>query len=100
MNRLPIPPWIILLLLAGASILPVAVCLVLVLSALLSAMGDATGAQVLVYVSWALGGFWGICLTTLVFALALRTLFASEDWNDSPQEGRLRRPGDPDAGAP
>ncbi len=100
MNHPPIPPWIILLLLAGASILPVAVCLVLVLSALLGAMGDANGAQVLVYVGWAIGGLWGVCLTALVFALALRTLFGPEDRQDSPHEGRLRRPDDPDSKSP
>ena len=100
MNHPTIPSWIILLLLAGASILPVAVCVVLVLSALLGAMGDAAGAQVLVYVGWAAGGLWGVCLTALVFVLALRALFGSGDRNESPHEGRLRRPGDPDAGAP
>lgn len=78
MSHQSIPRWTVLLLLAGSSILPVTVCVVLALSALLGAMGDGTGAQVLVYVGWAMGGLWCVCLTALLFVLALRALLEPE----------------------
>jgi len=69
---------ILLFLLGGAAILPASACGVLVLSALLRAMGDSTGAQVLVYASWGIGVLWCISLIALVFLLAIRVLVEAE----------------------
>ncbi len=69
---------ILLFLLGGAAILPASACVVLVLSALLRAMGDSTGAQVLVYASWGIGVLWCISLIALVFLLAIRVLVEAE----------------------
>ncbi len=86
MNLGPIPRGIVFLLLAGALVLPIAVCVVLVLSALLGAMGDATGAQVLVYVSWALGAVWFASLIVLVIVLAVQSLVTQESPPPPPDE--------------
>ncbi|MDZ7617380.1 MAG: hypothetical protein U1E05_10265 [Patescibacteria group bacterium] len=90
------PRWIILLLLAGASILPATACVVLLLSALLGAMGDAAGAHVLVYVGWAVGVLWCVSLVSLVFALAVRALLAPEDGLERSSAERSRGQKEPD----
>ncbi len=85
----PIPRGITLLLLAGALVLPVAICVVLVLSALLGAMGDAMGAAVLTYVSWAIGALWCTSLVALVLVLAIQSLCQREQphlLHDDPED--------------
>jgi len=57
-----------------AVLLPVAVCVLLALGALLGAMGDAAGSRVVGYVAWAAGAVWLIDLAGLVVLLALRAL--------------------------
>ncbi len=79
MNPGPIPRGIVLFLLGGALVLPVTVCVVLVLSALLGAMGDAVGAQVLVYTSWAVGALWCVSLIALLLVLAVQSLCQRDD---------------------
>lgn len=74
MSQAPIPRGLLFLLLAGTLVLPMAVCVVLLLSALLGAMGDAAGAQVLVYIGWAIGAIWSISVIGLIVALAIQSL--------------------------
>lgn len=97
MSHRSVPRMIILLLLAGVSILPATICVVLVLAALLGAMGDGAGAQVLVYVGWAIGVMWCVSLIGLVLALALQTLLEPEA-PEQPPAGRKKEPlEEPDA---
>ena len=95
MSYRSIPRWIILSLLGGATILPVMACVVLVLSALLGAMGDATGARVLVYVGWAVGVLWCVSLIALVFVLALHALFEPEDRSERLSDEKRNWPDEP-----
>ncbi len=97
MNHPLIPRWIILLLLAAAAVLPVAVCVVLALATLLGAMGDALGAQVLVYTSWAIGTLWCVGMVTLLLALAVRSLGESGNRREPPRETPYEGLEEPDA---
>ncbi|MFZ1934668.1 MAG: hypothetical protein WCB27_15300 [Thermoguttaceae bacterium] len=74
MNRLMIPDRIVLLLIAVAVLLPVALCVVLGIAALLAQMGDAAGAAVLYRIALAGGILWVIDLIFLVLALAIGSL--------------------------
>ncbi len=79
MNRSPIPHQIIALAIAGAIIIPIAICLFLAVAALLSAMGDASGAGALRWVGLVCGIFWVLDLILLVMALALNALSERDD---------------------
>ena len=74
MNQKPIPPRGVAVLAGAAVALPVAICVVLAVSALLGAMNDTTGGRVLIYVSWAFGVAWVIDLICLVVILAVNSL--------------------------
>jgi hypothetical protein len=74
MNRPMIPDRIVLLLTAVAVLLPVALCVVLGVAALLAQMGDAAGGAVLYRIALAGGILWGIDLIFLVLALAIGSL--------------------------
>jgi len=78
MDQKLIPPRGVMILLGAAVVLPVAVCVILAVSALLGAMNDVTGGRVLGYVAWACGLLWVIDLICLVVALALNSL-ANDD---------------------
>jgi hypothetical protein len=79
MHRSPIPRGIVLTLLVIAVLLPIAVCVILALSALLAAMGDAAGGRAMVYAAWGLGALWVTDLAGLVVLLAVRTLLGPDD---------------------
>ncbi len=79
MNRKLIPPRGVMLLLGAAAALPVAVCVVLAVSALLGAMNDTTGSKVLIYVAWSCGVAWVIDLVCLLVAMALNSLADGDD---------------------
>ena len=79
MNQKLIPPRGVMLLVGAAVALPVAVCVVLAVSALLGAMNDTAGGRVLIYVGWAFGVIWVIDLICLVVALALNSLADGDD---------------------
>jgi hypothetical protein len=79
MDRSPVPRGVVLLLLVVAVLLPVGVCVILALAALLQAMGDVVGARVIAYVAWALGAAWLIDLIGLVVLLAVQSLLDGPD---------------------
>jgi len=74
MNRPMIPDRIVLSLIAVAVLLPVALCVVLGVAALLVQMGDAAGGAVLYRIALAGGILWVIDLIFLVLALAIGSL--------------------------
>jgi hypothetical protein len=82
MNRPPIFRHIIGLGIAGAIILPIAICLILAVAALLSAMGDVEGGGVMRWVSLACGIAWVLDLILLVLALGINAL-TERDNSDS-----------------
>ena len=79
MNQKLVPPGGVMFLLGAAAALPVAVCVVLAVSALLGAMNDTTGSRVLVYVAWSCGVAWVIDLVCLLIAMALNSLSNGSD---------------------
>ncbi len=68
------PHRIVLWLIVLAILLPITICVVLGVAALLQAMGDSTGATVLERIALASGIVWTIELISLVLALAVGTL--------------------------
>ncbi len=74
MSRPMISDRVVLSLLAIAILLPVALCVVLGVAALLAQMGDAAGGAVLYRIALAGGIVWIIDLILLVLALAIRSL--------------------------
>ena len=83
MNYKLVPRKIVLLLVAAAIVLPIVVCVVLAVSALLAAMNDTTGGDVLRYIAWACGILWGVDLICLVLALGFSVLTDSDETEDS-----------------
>jgi hypothetical protein len=69
-----VPQRATLALLAGTILLPIAICVVLGVAALLSAMGDATGGGVLQRVALACGIVWVVDLICLVLLLAVQAV--------------------------
>ncbi len=69
-----IPRRLVLTLIAAAILLPIALCVVLGVAALLVQMGDASGGAVLHRTALAGGILWAIDLICLVLALAIGTL--------------------------
>jgi len=78
MDRPPITRHTIALAIAGAIILPIAICLILAVAALLSAMGDATGGGALRWIGLACGIVWTLDLILLVIALGVNALSEPE----------------------
>jgi hypothetical protein len=78
-------PWIAVLLAIGA-LMPIAICIVLGVGALLSAMGDAAGGKVLNWISLALAILWVLDLVVLVLLQGLNSLFNNPPNDDSTEE--------------
>ena len=74
MNRPLIPNRIVLSLIAVAILLPITLCVVLGVAALLGQMGDAAGGAVLNRIALAGGILWAINLIFLLLALAVGSL--------------------------
>jgi hypothetical protein len=74
MNRKPVSSKAILALIAGGLVLPIAITLVLAVSALLSSMGDSSGGLVLRWVALGCGIAWGVVLVCLVLVQGLNSL--------------------------
>ncbi|MBN2477438.1 MAG: hypothetical protein JXB62_22725 [Pirellulales bacterium] len=74
MKRQWIPRWVVLLLIAGVLVLPIAMCVIWGVSVLLVAMGDTSGGSALRYI--ALGGamLWVVALISLVVVQGLNSL--------------------------
>jgi type VI protein secretion system component VasK len=63
-----------LALLVATILLPITICVILGVAALLNAMGDVAGGGVLQRVALACGIFWAIDLICLVLVLAIRAV--------------------------
>lgn len=79
MGKKPVPQAALLLLLAGALVLPIGTSVVLGLAVLLGSLGDPTGAGVLRWVALALGAIWVVDLVLLVLVQAFNSLSDSDD---------------------
>ena len=74
-----------LALIVVAVFLPITICVVLGVSALLGAMGDSFGGAVLCRIGLAGGILWAIDLICLVLVLAIGSLREGPDNPDGPQ---------------
>lgn len=74
MSQQLVPRWIIRLVVAGALVLPIAICVILAVSLLLGAMDDPLGGNVLKYIALGVGIFWAVDLICLVLVQALNSL--------------------------
>ena len=74
MSQKLVPRGIILFLLAGVLMLPIAAAVVLAVSSLLTAMGDTIGGYVLRYIALGGGVLWVVDLTCLVLVQGLNSL--------------------------
>ena len=81
MHQPLIPHRIVVTLLVVTLLLPITICVVFGVSALLDAMGDAAGGSVLHRIALGCGILWVVDLICLVLVLAI---------------GTLRDPGEPD----
>jgi uncharacterized membrane protein len=70
---------VVLLLLAAAILVPVALCVILGVAALLAQMGDAAGGVVLYRLALAGGILWVIDLIFLVVSLAIGSLHGPDE---------------------
>ena len=83
MNKNPAFRYVLVALLTIALLLPIAICVMVAMAALLGSMGDAAGSAVLRYVALGFGILWVINLIVLVIANAVRLLPNDDDGNDS-----------------
>ena len=74
MHRPLVPHRIVLTLIATAILLPITICVIFGVAALLQAMGDSLGGIVLHRIALGGGILWGINLICLVLVLAIGTL--------------------------
>ena len=79
MSQKPVPRWAVMLLVAGALILPITIGVVLAVSALLVAMDDTPGGKVLYYVAWGCGILWTVDLISLVVVHGLNALSDTDE---------------------
>ena len=79
MDRPPIPRHSIALAIAGAIILPIAICLILAVASLLSTMGDSVGGGAMRWVALGCGIIWALVLILLVLALGVNAVSAADD---------------------
>jgi hypothetical protein len=90
MPRKPVSRRTFLALVAGVLVMPIAIAVVLAVSALLAAMRDAAGGMVLRYVALGCGIFWVIALICLVLAQAVNSLSEEPSGEDSLSGDDLR----------
>ncbi len=67
--------------------LPIAICVVMALAALVSAAGDPHGGKVISYIGLACGAFWAIDLICLVVIQALNSLPGNDHSGHSDSSG-------------
>ena len=79
MSRPIIPDRIVLSLIVVAVLLPITLCVVLGVAALLAQMGDAAGGAVLNRIALAGGILWAIDLIFLVLTLAIGSLHGPDE---------------------
>lgn len=78
MRQRLVPPSVVLFLLVGALMLPVAISILFGLGRLLTAMGDSSGGTVLGWIGLAAGVLWSLDLIGLILVQAINSL-GSED---------------------
>lgn len=74
MGQRLVPVSVVLLLLVGAVVLPMAISLLFGLGRLLAAMGDAQGGAVMGWISLAAGVVWTLDLVALVLVQTINSL--------------------------
>lgn len=74
MSRRLVSPRILWLLIAGAAVLPIAICVILAVAALLGEMGEPPEASPLKWVALGVGILWVVDLICLVLAQGLNSL--------------------------
>ena len=79
MSRKSVSSIVLLALTVAGLALPIMICIVLALAALLPVMGDKVGGMVLRYVALAGGVVWVLVLVGLVFVQAIQGLGRSDD---------------------
>jgi uncharacterized membrane protein len=79
MSRKSVSSLVLLALTVAGLALPIMICIVLALAALLPVMGDIKGGAVLYYVALAGGVVWILVVVGLVFVQAIRGLGRSDD---------------------
>jgi hypothetical protein len=84
MHRPLIPHRFLLALIAATLLLPITICVVFGVAALLRAMGDLAGGGVLLRIALGFGILWVIDMICLVLVLAIDTLRGPEP-PDEPQ---------------
>jgi hypothetical protein len=89
MHRPLVPQQVALTLVAGTILLPITICVILGVAALLAAMGDTLGGIVLQRVALAAGILWAIDLICLVLVLAINSFKDHAIHNrDEPDDSR------------
>jgi len=83
MQHTLVPKAVVLLLLVGALILPVAISVLFGLAKLLVAMDDPSGGEALSWIALAAGVFWVLDLVSLVIVLAIHSLASDDPKDDS-----------------
>jgi hypothetical protein len=86
MSQIPHFRTSIALLLAGGILFPIAICLILGVGAMLTAMGDASGGVVLNRISLAFAILWVLDLIALVLFQGLHFLLNNRKDSDPPDE--------------
>ena len=75
-----VPRWILLLLIAGAVVLPITICVILAVSVLLGAMHDEESVRkVLQYVACGVGILWAVDLICMLLVQAVNSLTNGKD---------------------
>jgi hypothetical protein len=88
MGQRLVPASVVLLLLVGALMLPVAISILFGLGRLLAAMGDGAGGTVLGWIALAAGVFWILDLVCLVLVQAINSL-GNGDRQGPVEKGKL-----------
>jgi purine-cytosine permease-like protein len=83
MARKPVPRNILLLLTALGLVLPIALTVILGVAAVLTAMKDPEGSEVLRWIGLGLGLIWVVDLLSLVLAQGINSLQNEDDREDT-----------------
>ena len=79
MSQKLLPPWIIRVLIAGVAVLPIAICVILAVAALLGEMGEPPSQSPLKWVALGVGILWVVDLICLVLAQGVNSLTDLDD---------------------
>ena len=79
MGQMPVPRWVSRVLVAGALVLPITICVIWAVSLLLGEMDDPVGERVLKYVALAAGILLTVNLICLVLIQGLNSLDETDE---------------------